>query len=77
VLEFGRQVAFEVVLDDEDAEEIGIVAGAEDVPGQGGQTKGSHCRGMKQAESIAPALRENSPEENRSSAQDNGGGTFR
>ena len=33
MLEFGCEVALEIVLDDEDPEEIGIAAGAEDVPG--------------------------------------------
>jgi len=33
VLEFGREVALEIVFDDEDAKEIGIAVGAEDVPG--------------------------------------------
>jgi len=35
VLEFGREVALEIVLDDEDAEKAGVAARAEDVPGQG------------------------------------------
>ena len=36
VLEFGSKVALEIVLDDEDAEKIGVAAGAEDVPGKSG-----------------------------------------
>ena len=34
MLEFGGEEAFEIVFDDEDAEEIWIAAGAEDVPGE-------------------------------------------
>jgi hypothetical protein len=35
MLEFGSKEALEIVFDDEDSEEIGVAAGAEDVPGQG------------------------------------------
>ena len=76
MLEFGRQIAFEVVLDDEDVEEIGIAAGAEDVPGQGSQTERGDCDGMKQTERVAPPPSENCPEENRAAGQDNRSGTF-
>ena len=34
MLEFWCEEAFEIVFDDEDAEEIGITARAEDVPGE-------------------------------------------
>ena len=37
VLEFGGEVAFEIVFDDEDAEEVGVAAGGEDVPREGGE----------------------------------------
>jgi len=45
VLEFGREVALEIVFDDEDAKEIGIAVGAED-----GTTRG---RAVRQNAAIA------------------------
>ncbi len=36
MLEFGSEVALEVVLDDENVEEIRVAAGAKDVPGESG-----------------------------------------
>src|SRR5260370_33688518 len=43
VLEFGGEVALEIVLDDEDAEEVGVAAGAEEIPREcgGGKRDGS------------------------------------
>ena len=76
MLEFGREIALEIVFDDEDAEEIGIAAGTEDVPGQGGQAERRDCGGMKQPEGVAPALGENGPEEDGAAGQDDGGGAF-
>jgi len=46
------------VLDDEDAEEVGVAAGAEEVPGQGGEAEGGDCGGIKEAEGVSPALGE-------------------
>ena len=63
VLEFGGEVALEIVFDDENSEKVGIAAGAEDVPRNGYQAERSDRGGMKQAESVAPALRENCPKE--------------
>jgi len=40
VLELGSEEAVEVVFDDEDAEEVGIAAGTEDVPGECGEAEG-------------------------------------
>src|SRR6266851_6593673 len=76
MLEFGGDVAFEIVLDDEDAEEIGIAAGAEDVPRESGEAKRDEGDGMKEAEGVAPALGEERPEENGAAGENDGGGTF-
>jgi len=62
VLEFGSEVAFEIVLDDEDAEEIRVAAGAEDVPGKSGEAEGRDGGGMKRREAFAPAFGEERPE---------------
>src|ERR1700693_1342745 len=62
VLEFGSEVALEIVFDDEDAEEIGVAVGAEDVPGQSSQAESSDCGGMEQAECVAPAHGDDGPE---------------
>src|SRR5713226_1649329 len=64
VLEFGGEVAFEIVFDDEDAEEIGVAAGAQDVPGESGQAEGRECGGVKETQGVAPALGEERPKEN-------------
>ena len=61
MLKFGREVAFEIVFDDEDAEEVGITARAEDVPGQGRGAERNDCDGMKQTKRIAPAFRDERP----------------
>ena len=76
MLEFGCEVAFEIVFDYEDAEEVGVAAGAEDVPGQGGCTESGACCGIKQAECVTPAFGENGPKKNRATAQNDGGGAF-
>src|SRR6266446_4582577 len=76
VLEFRGEVAFEIVLDYEDAEEIGIAAGAEDVPRESGEAKRDEGDGMKEAEGVAPALGEERPEKNGAAGEDDGGGTF-
>src|SRR5216684_5636438 len=76
VLEFGGEVALEIVLDNEDAEEIGVAAGAEDVPRESGEAEGSEGDGMKEAESVAPALGEERPEKNGAAGENDGGGAF-
>src|SRR6516165_3716859 len=63
MLEFRGEEALEVVLDDEDAEKIGVAAGANDVPGQGGEAEGDDGRGMKQAQRVAPAFGPKRPQE--------------
>jgi len=55
VLEFGGEVTLEIVLDDEDAEEIGIAAGTQDVPGERGEAEAGNRDRMKTAEGVAPA----------------------
>ena len=77
MLEFGSEVAFEIVLDDEDAEEIRIAAGAEDVPGKSGEAEGRDGGGMKEAEGVAPALGEERPEKNGAAHEDDASGAFR
>jgi len=76
VLEFGREVAPEIVLDDEDAEEVGVAAGAEDVPGEGGEAKRRESGGMKEAEGVAPALGDERPEKNGATGEDDTAGPF-
>ena len=49
MLEFWREIPLEIVFDDEDAKEIGIAAGAENVPRQGSDAERRECGGMKQA----------------------------
>ena len=63
VLEFGGEETLEIVLDDEDAKEIGIAAGAEDVPGKSGEAEAGDGDGMKTAKGVAPALGEGGPEQ--------------
>ncbi len=70
MLEFGGEEAFEIVFDDEDAEEIWIAAGAEDVPGKRGQAEGGDGGWMKEAEGIAPTFREECPEEDGAAARE-------
>src|SRR5258708_3112849 len=76
VLEFGSKVALEIVLNDEDAEKIGIAAGAENVPGKCSEAKGRDGGGVKEAKGVAPALGEERPEENSAAGENDGGGTF-
>jgi len=77
VLEFGSEVAFEIVLDDEDAEEVGVAAGTQDIPGEGGQAERGDGGGMKEAEGVAPAFREERPEKNGAAGKNDGGRAFR
>jgi len=76
VLEFGGEEALEIVFDDEDAEKIGVAAGAEDVPGKSGEAKGRDGRRMKEAESVAPALGEERPEKDGAAGENDRGGAF-
>ena len=76
MLEFGGEVALEVVFDDEDAEEIGVTAGAKDVPGKSGEAEGGEGGGMEEAEGVAPALGEERPEKNGAAGENDGGGAF-
>src|SRR5260370_29410062 len=47
VLEFGGEVALEIMFDDEDAEEIGVTAGAEGVTGGGGEAEKTQSGGRE------------------------------
>ncbi len=76
MLEFGGQVALEVVFDEEDAEEVGVAAGAEDVPRESGDAESCDSGGMEEAEGVAPTLGEERPEKDRASAENYGGGAF-
>src|SRR5260370_33990652 len=76
MVEFGSEVALEIVFDDEDAEKIGIAAGASDVPGKSGQAKGRDGRRMKEAEGVAPALGEERPEKDSACGENDRGGAF-
>src|ERR1700719_2209855 len=76
VLELGSEEAVEIVLDDEDAEEVGIAAGAEDVPGKSGEEEAGDGQGMKTAEGVAPAFCEDGPEKGRTAGENYCGGAF-
>jgi len=74
----GVKVAFEIVLDDEDAEEIRIAAGAEDVPGKSGEAEGRDGGGMKEAEGVGgQRLRRSAQKKNGAAAENNGRRAFR
>jgi len=77
VLEFGSEEALEVVFDDEDAEEVGVATGAEDVPGQGCCAERGERSWMKEAEGVSPALGKERPEKDRAAAEDYRGGSLR
>ncbi len=64
------------MFDDEDAEEVGVAAGAEDVPGEGGEAEGGDSGGVKEAEGVAPVLGEERPEKNDTSTKNYGCGAF-
>jgi hypothetical protein len=73
MLEFGGEVALEIVLDDEDVEEVGVAAGAEDVPGKSSETEGREGDGMKKSKGLAPAFGEERPEKYGASGENDGG----
>src|SRR5262249_52516289 len=77
VLEFGSEETFEVVFDDEDAEEFGIAAGTEHVPGQRGGAKAGDGDNMEEAEGIAPAFGDDRPKKNCAARKNDCHGTFR
>jgi hypothetical protein len=76
MLEFGGEVALEIVLDDEGAEEVGVAASAENVPGEGGEAEGGEGGRMEEAEGVAPALGKERPEKNGAAGENDGGGAF-
>src|SRR5260370_34153703 len=65
VLEFGGEGALEIVLDDEDAEEVGVAAGAEDETGERRGGERSERDRMEEAGRGAPARCEKTPEQER------------
>ena len=76
VLEFGSEEAVEIVLDDEDAEEVGVAVSAKNVPGKCGEAEGGDGDGMKAAEGVAPAFGEDGPEKDCAAGQNYCGRTF-
>src|SRR5260370_40483295 len=58
-------------------EEVGVAAGAEDVPGESSEAKRRESNGMKDAEGVAPALGDERPEKYGAAGEDDGRGTFR
>ena len=77
VLEFGCEVAPEVVLDEKNAEEVGITARAEDVPREGSEAEAEDGDGMKAPQGIAPALGADGPKKNRTARKDDCSRAFR
>src|SRR5215472_808306 len=76
VLEFGREVTFEIVLDDEDAQEIRIAASAQNVPGQGGSAESGNAHWMQEPKRVVPAFGDPRPEQHRSGAENDGRRAF-
>ena len=76
MLKFGSEEAFEIVLDDKDAEEIWISASAKDVPGKGGEAKGGDGGWMEEAKCVTPAFCEQCPEEDCPAAENDCGGAL-
>ena len=77
MLEFGGEVALEIVVDDEDTEEIGVTAGAENVPRKSGEAEGHESCGMKKAQSVAPALGKERPGKYGTAGENDGHRAFR
>ena len=76
MLELGSEEAVEIVFDDEDAEEVGVAAGTEDVPGKCGEAEAGDGDGMKAAEGVSPALGEDGPEKDCTAGENYCGRTF-
>ena len=62
MLEFWREEAFEIVLDDKDAEKIGVASSANYVPGKCGEAESDDGERMETTKSVSPAPAENRPE---------------
>jgi len=73
VLEFGGEIALEIVLDDEDAEEIGIAPGTDDVPGKGRKAEAGNGQRVKAAEGVTPAPGECGPQQYAAAGKNDGG----
>ncbi len=76
MVEFGREVTFEIVLDDEDAQEVRIAASAENVPGQGGSRESGNARRMQEPKRVVPAFGDPRPEKHSAGAEHNGRRAF-
>src|ERR1700739_1381583 len=76
MLKSGSEETVEVVFDDEDAEEVVVAEGAEDVPRESGEAEGRDGDGIKAAKCVAPAFGEQSPEKNAAAGEDDGCGAF-
>ncbi len=76
MLEFGGEEALEIVLDDEDAEEIGVTACTKNVPGKSGEAERRKSGGMEEAEGVAPAFGEERPEKDGAAGKNDGRGAF-
>ena len=76
VLELGSEEAVEIVLDDEDAEEVGVAAGAKDVPGKGGEAETGDGDWVKAAKGVTPAFCKDRPENDRTAGENYCGRTF-
>src|ERR1700720_2247174 len=76
VLEFGSEEAVEILLDDEDAEEVGVAAGAKDVPGKGGEAETGDGDWVKAAKGVTPAFCKDRPENDRTAGENYCGRTF-
>ena len=76
MFEFGSEIAFEIVFDDEDRKETGIAARAKNVPRQSREAECEDGGGMQQTEGITPAPREERPEKHCAAAKDECGGSL-
>jgi len=77
VLEFGGEVALEIVLDYEDTEEIGIAQGTDDVPGEGRKTEAGNGYRVEAAEGVTPAPGECRPQQYDAAGKNDSCGSFR
>jgi len=77
VLKFGGEVALEIMLDDEDAEEIGIAPGTDDVPGKRGETEAGDGDRMEAAEGVTPTPGEYRPQQYTAAGENDGGRALR
>ena len=77
VLEDWSQVALEIVLQDEDADKIGIAQRAQNVPGQRRHAEYGDDQWMQETKWRAPQAGERGPYQSRAARKDHGGWAFR